>query len=224
MATTKHPLQKHTTQKKTQFVSTVAMGAARAMASEEQTSQNPCPTWNSRDQFRCGLPFACVRGIVGDDGRYRNVTFCHDHSHLPCTIITHRLFRRTSGRAPFMNWDANYLLSCGSEVDGGGVKGNLVAVVTGALGLVPTNNPPISRLHYPNHTTSTTHTQARFPPPPAASGRRHSSPTLLNTKAATCRCRATIYRFRVCLVFVGWWWCCCSYACLRASITSTRMN
>lgn len=48
-------------------------------------------------------------------------------------ITTHRLFRRTSGRAPFMNWDANYLLSCGSEVDGGGVKGNLVAVVTGAL-------------------------------------------------------------------------------------------
>ncbi|TFJ81912.1 hypothetical protein NSK_006580 [Nannochloropsis salina CCMP1776] len=43
------------------------------------------------------------------------------------------LFRRTGTRAPFVNKDANYLLSCGSEVDGGGVQGNLVAVITGTL-------------------------------------------------------------------------------------------
>lgn len=42
----------HTKHIKTQFVSTIAMGAARALASEEQTSKNPCATWNSRDQFR----------------------------------------------------------------------------------------------------------------------------------------------------------------------------
>lgn len=100
------------------FVSTIATGYARTMATENKAGANPCPTWNSRDQFR--------------------------------------LFTRTGARAPFFNKDANYLLSCGSEVDGGGVKGNLVAVITGTL------PPSPGGLWTPPFVADVTHSNARY--------------------------------------------------------------